>query len=364
MVYLPYFQTIQTQSLSHLLVHNMINAVTINRLILGLLLFLSHVTMAQQDSLLLLNGNVLVGEFKSMDKAVLEMETDFSKDDFRIEWSGIKEIYSTTLFLITTSDGSRYNSAIRSSPTGKVLIKDDSEQKDEEVSLPDIVFLKSIDTGFANRIYASVDIGYSFTKANNFTQLTMRSNIGYMAQRWNADASYNSLHSTQDETVPIRRMDGGLAYKYYLPGDWFLPLDLTFLSNTEQKIKLRLNGRLGIGKYFLHTNYAHWGIASGLSFVSDRFESEAPDKQSLEGYFGSELNLFDISDFNLLTKAVVYPGLTESGRWRADFVLDTKYDLPLDFYIKMGFTLNYDNQPAEGAPNSDYVFSTGLGWGW
>jgi len=365
MVYLPYFQTSQTQSLSRILIHNMINAVTINRLILALLLFLSHVTMAQQDSLILLNGNVLVGEFKSMDKGVLIMETDFSSDDFRIKWSEIKEIYSTTLFLITTSDGKRYNSAIRSSLSGKVFINDGSEQKeDTEVSLPDIVFLKSIDTGFASSINASVDIGYSFTKANNFTQLTIRSNVGYLAERWNADVSYNTLHSTQDETEPIRRIDGGLAYKYYLPKDWYLPVDLTFLSNTEQLIKLRLNGRLGVGKYLLHTNSSYWGIAAGLSFVSDRFESEEPDKKSLEGYMASELNLFDIGDFNLLTKVVLYPSITESHRWRADFVFDTKYDLPLDFYIKMGFTLNFDNQPAEGAPNSDYVFSTGFGWEW
>ena len=45
-------------------------------------------------------------------------------------------------------------------------------------------------------------------------------------------------------------------------------------------------------------------------------------------------------------------------------VFDTKYDLPMDFYIKLGFTLNYDNQPVEGAPEADYVFSTGFGWSW
>jgi hypothetical protein len=61
------------------------------------------------------------------------------------------------------------------------------------------------------------------------------------------------------------------------------------------------------------------------------------DKNSLEGYFGSELNLYDIGDLSILTKAVAYPSITESGRWRADFVFDTKYDLPLGFLYQIGF---------------------------
>jgi hypothetical protein len=41
-----------------------------------------------------------------------------------------------------------------------------------------------------------------------------------------------------------------------------------------------------------------------------------------------------------------------------------KYDLPLDFYIKLGYTLKFDNQPAPGSEKADYVFHTGFGWEW
>ena len=44
--------------------------------------------------------------------------------------------------------------------------------------------------------------------------------------------------------------------------------------------------------------------------------------------------------------------------------MDVKYDLPLDFYVKGGFTLNYDNQPTVGAGEVDYVLNTGFGWEW
>lgn len=328
-----------------------------------LLLISLNQLFAQADSLIFKNGNVIVGEFKDMDKGVLTIETDYSDSDFKIEWEGIKEIYTTTNFLITLSDGYRYNGPLRSSEAGKVIIND-QDVGDREIDKDFVVFLKSVDEGFLSRLYANIDLGFSFTKANNLRQISMRSKVGYLAERWQADASYNNLYSTQDETDPIRRIDGGLSYRHYLPKDWYFPVDLTFLSNTEQLIDLRLNAKVGIGKYFIHTNNAYWGFAVGASYVNENFSSDTADKNSLEGYFGSELNLYDIGDLSLLTKAVTYPSITESGRWRADFVFDTKYDLPLDFYIKLGFTLNYDNQSVEGAPDSDYVFSTGFGWEW
>ncbi|NJN24842.1 MAG: DUF481 domain-containing protein [Cyclobacteriaceae bacterium] len=301
----------------------------------------------------------MLGEIKDLDKGILIIETDYSDNDFEIEWKGVQKIFTESNFLVTTSDGNRYNGTLMSTEEGKIMIRD-ADAGNIAYASEEIVFLKSVDKKFWSRVNASIDVGWSVTKAQNFRQLTVRSNVGYMADRWSADANYNTLNSTQDDTDPIRRTDGGLAFRQYLPNDWYLPVDLTFLSNTEQKIDLRTNAKIGFGKYVIHTNSSYWGFAAGASYVNEVF-TEA-ERNSWEGYFGTELNLYDIGDFSLLTRVVGYPGITESGRWRADFVLDTKYDLPLDFYIKLGYTLNYDNQPAEGAPDADYVFSTGLGW--
>ena len=67
---------------------------------------------------------------------------------------------------------------------------------------------------------------------------------------------------------------------------------------------------------------------------------------------------------SLLTKIVVYPSITEKGRVRLDFNFDMKYDLPLDFYLQIGTTLNFDNQAVEGAPELDYVVQSTFGWKW
>jgi hypothetical protein len=298
-----------------------------------------------------------------MDKSVLTVETDYSKSDFKIDWKEIKTINTTTNFMMTLSNGRRVSGRIKSTEDGSLIILTNDGQSVED-ELHEIVFMNSVSKGFWDQLSASISLGYSLTKAQNLKQFTLRSNLGYIAERWSADISYNGLNSTQDDIAPIQRKDGGLTFNFLLPKDWFIPVSLTFLSNTEQKIDLRLLGKLGIGNYIIHKNNAYWGISLGLNGNFEDFEGEESDRKTWEGFVGTELNLFDIGDFSILTKVVAYPSLTESGRIRADYVLDTKYDLPLDFYVQLGLTVNYDNKPVEGAPDTDYVFQTTFGWSW
>lgn len=320
---------------------------------------------AQVDSLITTNNNYLVGEVKTMDRGVLTVETDYSDSDFKIEWEKIREIYTNTYFLITLSNGSRYNGTIETSTPGNITI---ITKNGEMVESPhnDVVFLDDVDQGFWSQLYASIDVGFDMTKSNNFKQFSTRASAGYLAERWNLDGSYNTLFSEQDEVADIRRTDGAIGYKYFLPKDWYPLVSVNFLSNTEQLLSLRTTGKAGFGKYVIHTNRTYWGFSLGANYNNENFSDATPDRRSWEGFLGSELNLFDIGDLSLLTKLFAYPSITESGRWRADFNIDARYEMPFDddFYIKVGWTYNYDNKPIEGASKDDYVFHTGFGWSW
>jgi putative salt-induced outer membrane protein YdiY len=318
---------------------------------------------AQIDSLRFANGNYIVGEVKSMERGVLIAETDYSDSDFKIEWEGIDELYTQTSFLITLSDGRRFNGYLESIGDDKVRIVID-EGGSIEVDKSEIVYLKSIDDTFASRLSASVDLGFSFTKAQSLRQSNLSARVGYLARRWSTGLSYSLVTSNQDETDPIRRAEGGFSFRYFLPKDWYALGSINTFSSTEQKINLRATTSLGIGKYIIHTNQTYWGVGAGLNLNQEDFAGDAPDRQSLEAYFGTELNLYDVGDFSLFSRAVAYPSFTEGGRWRAEAAIDAKYDLPLDFYFRIGFNLNYDNRPVEGAGETDYVLQSGIGWEW
>jgi hypothetical protein len=135
------------------------------------------------------------------------------------------------------------------------------------------------------------------------------------------------------------------------------------LQSDEQKLKLRSITKLGIGNYILRTNAVYLSASIGGAWNNENFTDAAePSKNSSEGFAGIELNMYNIGDLSLLSNIIVYPSISERGRVRSDFKFDLKYDFPLDIYVKLGYTFNYDNKPVEGASETDYIFQTTVGW--
>lgn len=316
-----------------------------------------------QDTVYCSNGDILVGELKALDKGVITFETDYSDSDFKIEWTKVVKLHSSTLFIVTLSDGTRLNGSVQTTDSNQIVVSTvDGPQIPTTIN--DIVFLKSLDDGFWSQVYANIDLGLSLTKANNLRQLNSSVGIGYLAQKWSVDLRANSLFSDQDSVKTTRRSDGGISFNFYLPRDWFVVVGASYLSNTEQKLDLRLNGQAGMGYYVVHKNTWYWSFTGGAAVIDEQYEESVNNKNSMEAFLGTELNLFDIGDLNLYTQIMTYPGITQQGRFRTDYKLDLKYDLPHDFYVKGGLNLNYDNQPVAGASELDYVLNTGFGWEW
>ena len=289
-------------------------------------------SFAQNDTLILKNGDHIVGDLKSMDRGVLTIEPVYSDSDFKITWEDIKDVTAKQRYLITLSDGQRINGTFRTEGEGKIFI-DNEDGEDLTVDQNDIVNINSIDNSFLSRLSANIDFGLSLTKANNQRQLNGNLRMGYLADRWSAELYYNTLITTQDNVADIQRNDAGLGYRYFLPSDWNLGIDLDFLSNTEQSLDLRTSGKLGLGNFIKRTNSLYWNVTGGVALTRETYSSvfnpeegtttTAPSRESVEGFIGTELNMYDIGDLNLLTTLVVYPTIVndasvESGRVRTD----------------------------------------------
>ena len=320
-----------------------------------------------KDTLLFNKGNYIIGEIKKLDKGIITIETDYSDSDFKIEWDKLHFIHSGSRYLITLRNGTRIVGKLQSDPNSSlVLITKDGEffnSMDTLVcNLPDIVNLIGLEDKFWSRAKASIDVGFNLTKANNLRQINSAVKLGYTGDRFLLDNNFQLLKSGQDSVSSTSRIDAGINFNYYLPGDWFLSAAVTFLNNTEQAIKLRTTGKIGGGKYFIHTNSKYISGGGGISFNNESFSNETETRNSFEAFVATEINLFDIGDFELYNSAFLYRSLTENRRWRSDIKIISKYDLPLDFYLKLSATLNYDNKPAIAGKETDYVFTFGFGW--
>ena len=328
-----------------------------------ILILFCNLGFAQTDSLIFKNGDAMVGEIKSMDRGIVIVETDYSENDFQIEWEEVKEVYTKSKFLVTLSNGLKYYGILTMSDELKLQIRT-KENSIIPCTIENIVFLSPIKDRFIDRLSASIDIGFDMTKSNNLRSLTSRSFIGYKANKSSTDLTFNYLHSKQDETEDIIRTESELNYRYILSRSLYVIATISTLSNTEQKLDLRMNGQVGLGMFLVRTIRSYWGAKLGFNRNIEQYSSEAEDRNSWEGYFGTELNIYDVGDLNLLISIMAYPSITESGRWRSDSKFDIKYDLLFDFYVKLGLSFNYDNRPVEGASKTDYVLQTGFGWEW
>ncbi|WP_075591293.1 DUF481 domain-containing protein [Labilibacter marinus] len=322
-----------------------------------------HHVHAQKDSVRFSNGDLIVGEIKTMDKGVLTMKTDYSDKDFLIEWKEVAWVKTQSHFLIMLKEGYQYYSTLVSE-NDSIVKAINNENKFTTFKIQSIVYLNSYDDGFKDRFSAAIDIGIDLAKTNQMRKLTSSFQMGYKTNKWSSDILFNTLQSVQDDTDPIQRSDGSANFRYVLPKNWYCITTLSILSNTEQKIDMRYNMQQGFGHFFTRTNSAFWGGKIGVNRNMEKYSNEPEGKNSWESYLGTELNLYDVGDLSLSVGVISYFGLTEKGRFRTDANINFKYDLPLDFYVKIGTSMNFDNQPSEGSSKYDYVFQTGFGWEW
>lgn len=333
------------------------------RVLFVLSILVSHNAYTQKDTLQLKTGEVIAGELKDMKQNVATFDTDYSDGDFKIKWSQVRRLKTTTQYLISLSSGERYNGYLESLSDDRVHVMYENDTLAQSL-ISAIVSLRKIEHDFWGNVNASLSVGYNFTKANDLSQLSIRSNLGYRDKRWSASTGYNQIISSQSDASRTQRLDANLVYNYYFNRNWFALAEVNWLSNTAQNINLRTLSKLGIGNYIIRTNSLYWGVQTGFSFNNESFDVENVNtsNNSAEAFLGTEANLYDIGDLSLLSRIVVYPSFTQSGRWRSDFNLDIKYDLPFDFFINLGVSLNYDNQPVQSGVETDYVFQTTIGW--
>lgn len=335
-----------------------------NILFIILLLGLFSSIYAQTDSLIFSKSEVVIGEIKSLKFGVLKIETAYSENDFEVEWIGVKEIYSKRVYIISSSDGKRIIGTINTDPNNKENVIIVTETSDKIYTIrTNIVYIQPLDSGFWDQLSVSIDIGFTYTKANNVKQLSISSALGYLTDNWQADLSYDEVRNSQDSVAKTQRTDIMGSYAYFLGKNWFVIGAVSFLQNDEQKLELRSTPKIGLGNYVIQTNHVYLGLQGGAAWNSEKYTDPAIENRSdAEAYIGLEYNMFDYSDLSLLTNLYGYKTIDGSDRYRADFKIDIKYDLPYDFYVKLGYTLNYDSVPVEGASESDYVLQTTFGW--
>lgn len=328
-----------------------------------LFIMLSVRLMGQTDKVYTINGDILIGEVKSMHKGVLVFDTDYADSKFQIDWEEITGIEIDNDHLIYTEDGSRYRGSLMPLVGEGRLTRVITSEGEFTMTLSRIVEIVSLENKFWDRINISIDAGLTITKANNVRQRSIASNLNYRGDKWLMTAYFNDVGTTQDSISPVDRTEGGLTMTRDIFGNAVAFAGIEFLSSSEQTLDLRSTGKLGGGYYFIRNNGVYFFGGAGLAVSHEKYAGEDASN-NLEGLGQVEFNAYNKGDFSLMAKLMVYPSISDAGRWRINSDISFKYDLPFDFYIKLSLTHNFDNKPPNNVSTTDYSFHTSLGWEW
>ena len=109
--------------------------------------------MAQDDTLIMVSGEMLLGEIKLFDNGVVTIETSYSDSDFKVDGNEVAQISTFHQFVILTAQGNRYHGTLASDKDNpSVVLIDDPEKGRMREQFEDILFLKEVDPTFWSRL--------------------------------------------------------------------------------------------------------------------------------------------------------------------------------------------------------------------
>ena len=327
--------------------------------------FFSFLTLQAQDSIKLSNGDQMVGKIKHLDKGVLEVSTDYSESNFFIDWSSVADINTSGNYILSLVSGKRITGRITMENNKVVIHEEDGQTK--AIRQLDLVYLKSVDNGFWDRIGLSLDGGYTLSKANNNKQFTLRGRASYLSESVNPDLYFNFVNSKLDDgttTISSQRNNWGINMRVFIIHSWFGTGGVDYLVNDEQSLKLRSTYKLGLGNFLIRNHKMYLSTSIGSAWNNESFSVEdQQNDSSAEGYISMDYHAFGLKGISISSGIQVFRRLTDSSRTRVNYNVDLKVDLPKDFYIGLGYTLNYDSHPVlEDITTTDYVVQTTVGW--
>ena len=317
------------------------------------------VAHAAKDVVITTTGEKLAGEIQRVEKDVLVFSTDYSDADFKIKWSTVASIESDRQFLVETFDGKRVTGSLKPDPAKKLVV----QVADTTIELKKVASMQPIERSFWSRFAAGLDFGYSMTRANSATQLSLGTNLSYRDEKHVDVLFANVFRSSQEDAPDTQRWDLANDFRRFLGARWYVNTTQDFLNSEEQGLDLRTTIGGGGGRYLLRSPSQYLALGGGVAWNNENYTDPAlPNKDSAEAYLGTEYMTEKLKFADLITRFTYHPSLTISGRYRLTYRFDMDFNLPGDWYLRFGLFDNYDNKPADGFSSNDYGWSNGFGF--
>jgi hypothetical protein len=343
-----------------------LNSAGVTALAAGLLLVAPCAPAAPKtDVVTLENGDRYTGEVKGLVQGKLQLKTDAAGTIY-IEWAKVTTLQSNQVLQVELYSGERYlGQAPEPGDENQLLIVGMEGARPRNLAIADIIRIEPIEMGhLIKRLDGYVTAGYDYTKANDLQQFTFTGGLSSRTERreWTLDGSQTLTSQEGDDDS--NRWSVDTMARLFLRDRWFLQGGGGFESNDELALDLRMLVGGAFGRFLLQNDRQEWAVYSGLVYNSEKYGGPQSE-ESVEALFGTQYSFFryDSPEASLDVSLNLYPSLTQSGRFRSQSQLRSRYEIVKDLFFEVSLYGSYDNEPGDNAvSNSDYGLTTSLGY--
>ena len=339
---------------------------TASLLLASLLTFSSGLSAAPKtDVVVLVNGDRITGEVKSLEYNQLKLSTDHMGTIY-IEWDKIASLQSSQYLLLERTDGTRYYGQLVAGEGDSTLqVARSVDEPMVSVDMAVVVRAQPIEGGdLIDRLDGYVSAGLDMAKASERRSIDLAGGLSARtrARAWSIDGSVNLTDDSAGDTSERYQLQGNYR-QFHRDRKFYLGFG-SLERNTELDLNLRTMAGGGYGRYFVQNNHSEWLGGLGMAYSHENYTG-GETFDSVEAVLTTQFKVFryDFPETDIGGSLTLLPSLTKSGRYRAEADLRAKYEFVDDLYFELKVYGSYDSQPPlADSEQSDYGLTTSLGY--
>jgi hypothetical protein len=321
------------------------------------------------DVVVLVNGDRMTGEIKSLTQGVLSFKSEYMEDSVRLNWQRVSRIESKDTYLITLTTGDVVTGTLALSPRDNelapnfvihALTETMSKRQDE------VIRILPLEARFIKRINGSIDYGYSYTSGNTQYNSQLSATANYREKSTYLAASGNVEFSGQRQGSRTSRKYADVSYRNYFRQKTFGGAMASFLSSEQQSLDLRTTLGGILGRSLLLTERTNISAYGGVAYTREHYtliDLQEPHASNAEAVLGLDFYTFRFKITDISSRLIVYPSLTQPGRVRMSLDSNLKIEIFKDFYVGLNLYENFDSRPPNSTvKKNDLGISTSVGW--
>ncbi len=313
------------------------------------------------DVVTLTNGDRITCEVSKLERGRLVLETD-DIGTIYVEWDKVVSVVAARLVEVTTADGRAYLGSLQKTADRSLGVVGGGDTV--QLSMQEVTLISQIGGSFWKKLDGSIDVGYSYTKSSDISQLNVNTETEYRGPRFVGRLTFSLTQTAtaEDESDDRGALEGSYVRYFGLRG-FALALG-RFESNESLGLELRSQGSGGLGVRLVNSNRAQMAVGGGVAVNKDQgVDVESTVNVELLALYRASYFTYDRPKTNLDLTAQYYASLSDFGRHRLQLDASTRREVYKDLFVSASLYDTFDSRPPNpDAAINDVGIVLSVGW--